>query len=818
MNKINKLILFASAITILSNACGSIEGSKNANKPPTTEITLAPFKATDGSIRTSPSRVNVYWKGIDEDGYVTSFWVASVDSQATFASLGTNANPETATTGFWKKTTRTDSIFNLVANLENGSVLYDTVIVGGVTTLVPKASTKTHTIFIKSIDNEGLTDSEGDLVTFNGRNIFPDASVVYSKNVGDSLAVWGRAATIQIFGNDPDGDLEGKEFSYQFRVKQKRTGTILSTGTDGWSNWIASSIKGLSLGFGLDASAEVKEALPQGPNIDEAGLLPITAGQNSDTLAIEVRVKDFGGAVSKEAEIPSVIVRKDFQPIIRLKHTVNDSSFYFDNSAFINPDSGKVNLVKFTWDAYFDPTNGSLSASWSNTYNDGINYLGKPYKFQYSIKFDSATKSSEVYFYDTNGNGTIEAGEGTRKATFSDQNEEISTKAKLEYNKDYTFNLRVWDTGGAFADTSVTFMLVEPEFNKESYTTSVTINGVTTDGITQNSLLIIDESYSLSGNDYSALAEDTVNVVYQNADFNSAGVDKVVYFTQSEFHQTLYEIIVAGDGFISPRILGKFAKVVWYDEDGPPKGARGSADDFTGLQSAFTQVSSRTPKTDDDLRQLRWARIANRTISDYTKQGGKIAVVTWRSVVELSKYLGGNKIIGTSAPNITRFAEGDFLYDTFGLQNANPETDLIMGDTTAVIETSGANTDLGYPDLLRGKRIWGSSYVPANGSSVSKIKTLGELDSFTRLAPFAVGIYKFRPEKNVTLAFGNYDPTNKPGQTQVADAYCGIRVVNTTTNGKKFKLVLMTLPLSNLQSANAKQLLEAMVKDLKTKD
>lgn len=825
-----KIISVLGVSALMLNSCGSVDGTKNANNPPETTITLAPFAVGD-SIRTSASRVNIFWKGVDTDGFVEAYYVASSEGKLSFSDLGADANPETAADGFWQITSNTDSIFTLDANSAvsdstDGAIAY-----------------KTHTIFVKAIDNLGLVDDEGASVSFNGKNVFPTASVSFPQNYNDEVAIWGRAQSISIVGNDPDGDIESKEFTYQFKIVDSANNDIIyTTGTDGWSEWMSSTVKGIILNFGLNASEEIKNALPN-PNdptnhansLDEyAGLLPIAAGQSADTLDILVRVRDFGGAVSEVTVAEDITVSKDFAPVIRLKQTVNDSAFYPDNSAYVNPKDGGVNIVKFTWNAYFDSTNSILSSTWQPTTNwfdalgANISYQGTPYKFQYKVNYNDGNEvelKSNVLPYDTNQDGVLEDGEITRTVTFSDQNQEVGTGLQIKPNVEYAFNLKVWDAGGAEQDTTFSFMVVRPHFYDETYSTTVTMQDGSVKNITEKSVLIVDETYNVaSGSDFSALPQEVIDSTYNAFDKGVTGVDEVVTLTQASIHHTLFNILqpsnVSADSqkyyFASPRILGKFSRVIWQDEDGIPKNSRGSADDQTGLQSSFTQVQARNPLTDKDLEELRWIRLPNRTISDYVKQGGRMGVVTWNTFEGLSEFLGSTKIIGSNGPNVVRFAKGDFLYDIYGVQNANPSTDLIMADTTAVLTASSNNDSYGYPTMLRGKRVLGSPLLePIN---IPKVRSLGGIDTFTNLAPFSESIYTFLPEEQVTLPFGKYDPENKPGQALVKNAHCAIRVKGTTDSERDYKVVLMTLPLSNLTEETAQQFLEAMLKDLQTKN
>lgn len=827
-----KIISVLSGSALMFNSCGTVDGTKNANNPPETTITLAPFAVGD-SIRTSASRVNIFWKGIDNDGFVESYYVASREGKLSFSDLGANADPinTNATKGFWINTTNTDSVFTLAAN----SIVSDST--------VGMIAYKTHTIFVKAVDNLGKIDEVGASIAFNGKNISPTATVTFPQNHNDEVAIWGRAQSISIVGNDPDGDIESKEFTYQFKIVDSADNNIVhTTGTDGWSEWMSSSIKGISLNFGLNAPEAIKNALP---NLNDptnhtnllgeyAGLLPIAAVQSADTLDILVRVRDFGGAVSDVAVAKGIVVNKDFSPIIRLKQSVNDSSFYPDNSAFVNPEDGGVNIVKFTWNAYFDLTNALRSSTWQPTTNwfapleANINYQGNPYKYQYTVNYNDGSEvelKSNIFPYDTNQDGLLQDGEITRTVTFSDQNQEVGTGLQIKPNIEYSFNLKVWDTGGAEKDTTFSFILVRPDFYDETYSTKVTLQDGSVKNITEKSVLVIDETYNNdTGSDFSALPQAEIDSVYNLFDKSIAGVDEVVTFTQASIHHTLFNILqptnVTADSqkfyFISPRILGKFVRVIWQDEDGIPKNSRGSADDQTGLQSAFSQVQNRNPLTDKDLEELRWIRLPNRAITEYANQGGKIGVVTWNTFRALSQFLGSTKIIGSNGPNVVRFAEGDFLYDVYGVENANPATDLIMADTTALLASSSSNNSFGYPAMLRGKRILGSPLLEP--ISIPIIRSLGGIDTFTKLAPFAESIYTFLPEEKVSLPFGKYDPDNKPGQAQVKNAHCAIRINGTTDFERNYKVVLMTLPLSNLTDETAKQFLEAMLKDLQTKN
>jgi hypothetical protein len=133
----------AGVTVALFTSCAKDPLIVDRNRPPHTFLVAAPLDSTVTHPQATgvsySYRVHLYWRGEDPDGYVVGFLWAFDDSSA----------------GHYHFTTKTDSIFNLTVN--------DTTDITGGSTII--GTTRTHTFFIKAVDNLGKPDPN--LVVFN---------------------------------------------------------------------------------------------------------------------------------------------------------------------------------------------------------------------------------------------------------------------------------------------------------------------------------------------------------------------------------------------------------------------------------------------------------------------------------------------------------------------------------------------------------------------------------------------------------------------------------------------------------------------------
>jgi hypothetical protein len=219
------LITAALAASVaLMCSCGDDSGGGTAgpNTPPTTSITEGPG---EGSI--SLYRVGFGWGGTDPDGEVVAYDIAWYPG-----SYDTTLVDSVT----WERTTAAKDSFKVQA---------DKWPLGGDST----RAGRTHTFFVRAVDNDGGVDPEPAHRTFTAKTAVPKAYV--------QTPVHGSTqpgcVTFRWYGEDEDG--KAVEFRYTYKpYEDLPTGQPYHPDDNRWSPWTTD--KQITLGFGQQSDPD----------------------------------------------------------------------------------------------------------------------------------------------------------------------------------------------------------------------------------------------------------------------------------------------------------------------------------------------------------------------------------------------------------------------------------------------------------------------------------------------------------------------------------------------------------------------------------
>lgn len=169
-------ILGLLALAAFSAGCDGEGGEPFLNSPPNTRISLGPPEQADTSYL-----VDVFWFGFDDDGEVSHYEIAW-------------ETPDTWLGPIFS----TDSLFVLDASdtccvdplPEYGTILPDSVY------------QQYHTIYVRSVDDDGAPDPTPAVRSFNAKTIAPYTEINFGP---DNLQQWGTNVQFRWTGNDDDG-------------------------------------------------------------------------------------------------------------------------------------------------------------------------------------------------------------------------------------------------------------------------------------------------------------------------------------------------------------------------------------------------------------------------------------------------------------------------------------------------------------------------------------------------------------------------------------------------------------------------------------
>jgi hypothetical protein len=154
-----KLILAELLIVVLiafAFGCSKQFEVKNANQPPTVWLSSAP---PEGS--TSKYTIQMFWGGWDPDGEIGHYEYAITNNDSGFFDPA-----DTTGADKWYKVFSNDSLFTFTADQ-----VADSSDIGGV--MEPIEFIRTHTFFIRAVDEEGLASTQPAYRSFTARTLSP---------------------------------------------------------------------------------------------------------------------------------------------------------------------------------------------------------------------------------------------------------------------------------------------------------------------------------------------------------------------------------------------------------------------------------------------------------------------------------------------------------------------------------------------------------------------------------------------------------------------------------------------------------------------
>ncbi len=156
------------------------------NKPPTVWLSAAPPEGT-----VSRYTLQLFWGGWDPDGEIRYYEYAITDNQT-----GVFDPADTTGADKWRKVYRNDSTFTFTADEIADSASVDS------TNLVPYEFIRSHTFFIRAVDDFGLASDRPAYRSFTARTLSPTVSVTLPTTTGFDAAAVPPISTFQWRGED----------------------------------------------------------------------------------------------------------------------------------------------------------------------------------------------------------------------------------------------------------------------------------------------------------------------------------------------------------------------------------------------------------------------------------------------------------------------------------------------------------------------------------------------------------------------------------------------------------------------------------------
>lgn len=193
-----RLLLFLAALTAAGlSACSddTIVGRVAANQPPRVWLGGAP---PEGAV--SDYRIHLSWGGWDADGEIRYFeYVITDNDTGAFDPADTTSSPGDYK---WHRIDRTDSVFSFSADLVADSTDF------GDNRHEPEEFRRSHTIFVRAVDDRGARSSAPAYRSFTARNFSPIAHILIPRWTGSQPAVMSSIATFEAAGQAFIGQLE----------------------------------------------------------------------------------------------------------------------------------------------------------------------------------------------------------------------------------------------------------------------------------------------------------------------------------------------------------------------------------------------------------------------------------------------------------------------------------------------------------------------------------------------------------------------------------------------------------------------------------
>jgi hypothetical protein len=268
------------ALTVLIGAslfgCTDDGGTRLQNQPPTVWLSAAPPEGT-----VSRYTLQLFWGGWDPDGQVRYYEYSITDNET-----GVFDPADTTGADKWHRVYRNDSTFTFTADVVADSSEVDPK------TLKPYEFVRSHTFFIRAVDDMGLASPKPAYRSFTARTLSPTVNIVIPTSTGFDAASVPPISTFLWRGEDYVSNVQEKQEPDSVRH------ILVSTRPFGGS-W--------------DATLEYIRTNPAAPEWSKwkyyraaadsgkfwtTPALPIGSPGNPSLYLFAVQVKDEAGAVS----------------------------------------------------------------------------------------------------------------------------------------------------------------------------------------------------------------------------------------------------------------------------------------------------------------------------------------------------------------------------------------------------------------------------------------------------------------------------------------------------------------------------------------
>jgi hypothetical protein len=186
-SKLNAILAALLIIVLVAFGLGCSKPSdvKNANQPPTVWLSSAP---PEGSM--SKYTIQMFWGGWDPDGEIQYYEYAITDNDTGFFDPAD-------TTGIdnWHKVFSNDSLFTFTAD-----EVADSSDIGG--TMEPIEFVRSHTFFIRAVDEEGKASTTPAYRSFTARTLSPEITITIPVYNGLNPALVPPVTTISWIAKD----------------------------------------------------------------------------------------------------------------------------------------------------------------------------------------------------------------------------------------------------------------------------------------------------------------------------------------------------------------------------------------------------------------------------------------------------------------------------------------------------------------------------------------------------------------------------------------------------------------------------------------
>lgn len=177
------LALVALTVLIALAGCAKDSGGEHVeNLPPKVWLSSAPPEGNS-----TKYRIQLFWGGWDPDGEIAYYEYAITDNQG-----GTFSPDDTTGADKWHKVVANDSVFTFSAD-----ILADS----NTTSLVSRFE-RSHTFFIRAVDEQGLSSSEPAYRSFTAWTLSPEITITVPRSAGLTPALVPSIATYRWSARD----------------------------------------------------------------------------------------------------------------------------------------------------------------------------------------------------------------------------------------------------------------------------------------------------------------------------------------------------------------------------------------------------------------------------------------------------------------------------------------------------------------------------------------------------------------------------------------------------------------------------------------